>query len=216
MIDRMMEPEPTQPPESLPHLTFPDVIKVIVVDFVWFARHYLGRPNPPLMYIAIWLIGMDAVAGGIELGYVYGGQYDLDNWFFAWIRIIVGGTAIGVFRYWLVGSIFHLIVIAAGGKGIARTSRYILLYALLPASVTNLSIKILQMLLYQNGYFTGERIAVIEGLFGIVMMVAYVFTIVLCYRGMIAVQQADGRRSIVMLAALSLGTIVLSMIGLGK
>jgi hypothetical protein len=212
----MMEPDPTQTPESLPNLTFPDVIKVIVIDFVWFARHYLIQPKPPLMYIAIWLIGMDAVSGGIELGYVYGGQYDLDNWFFAWVRIIVGGTAIGVFRYWLVGSIFHLIVVAAGGKGIARTSRYILLYALLPASVTNLSIKILQMLIYQNGYFTGERNAVIEGLFGIMMMVAYVFTIVLCYRGMIAVQQADGRRSIIMLVLLSLGTILLSIVGLGQ
>ena len=131
----MMEPDPTQPRETPRSLTFPDVIKVVVVDFVGFAQQYLGRPGPPLMYIAVWLIGMDAVAGGIELGYVYGEQYDVDNWFFAWIRIIVGGAAIGIFRYWLVGSIFHIVVIAAGGKGIARTSRYILLYALLPASL---------------------------------------------------------------------------------
>lgn len=211
-----MEPDTPQQPEAPRRLTFPDVVKAVVVDFVGFAQRHLVQPNPPLMYIAIWLIGMDAVAGGIELGYVYGQQYDVDNWFFAWLRIIVGGTAIGIFRYWLVGSIFHLIVLAAGGRGIARTSRYILLYALLPASVVNLSIKVLQMLLYQNEYFAGDRNVAVEGIFGLLMMAAYVFTIVLCYRGMRALQQTDRRRSIVMLAALSFLTIFLTSVGLGQ
>jgi hypothetical protein len=211
-----MEPEYTPTDETPQRLTFPDLIKVVVVDFVGFARSYLVNPGPPLMYIAIWLIGMDAVAGGIELSYVYGEQYDVDNWFFAWIRIIVGGAALGVFRYWVVGSIFHIVVVLAGGTGIARTSRYILLYALLPASVTNLSIKIIQMLIYQNGYFAGDRNVAIESLFGLLMIVAYVFTIVLCFRGMCALQQADKRRALVVLAALSLGTILLTIIGLGS
>jgi hypothetical protein len=210
-----MQPDLTPPSDSPQRLTFPDLIKVIVVDFVGFARQYLVNPGPPLMYLAVWLIGMDAVAGGIELAYVYGQQYDVDNWFFAWIRIIVGGAALGVFRYWLVGSIFHLVVIVSGGKGPARTSRYILLYALLPASVMNLSIKILQMLIYQNGYFTGERSVAVEGFFGMLMMAAYVFTIILCFRGMCAIQQADRRRSAIVLAALSLGTVVLTIVGMG-
>jgi hypothetical protein len=211
-----MEPDPPKPTESLPHLTFPDVVKFVFLDFVGFARLYLVRPKPPLMYIVVWLIGMDAVIGGIELGYIYAGQYDLDNWFYAWLRIIMGGPLIGIFRYWLVGTLFHVIVVAAGGQGIARTSRYIVLYALLPVTVTNLSIKIIQMLMYQNGYFTGERNPVAEGLFGIVMMAAYVFTIVLCYRGMRAIQQADRRRSIIMLGLLALGTTLLSIISLGQ
>jgi hypothetical protein len=209
-----MEPDAAQHPETPPSLTFPDLIKVIFVDFVGFARRYLVHPHPPLMYIAVWLIGMDAVAAGIELEYAYNQLYGLDNWFIAWIRIIVGGAAVGILRYWLVGSIFHVVVIASGGKGIARTSRYILLYALLPASVTDLSIKVVQMLIYQNGYFEGHRYAAVEGLFGLLMMAAYVFTIVLCYRGMLVVQQTDRRRSIVMLAALSLGTILLSILSL--
>ena len=216
LISVTMEPDTSKPTESLPSLTFPDLIKIIVVHFVWFAKHYLTRPKPPLMYIAVWLIGMDAVVGGMELTYAYSGQYDLNNWFVAWVRIIVGGPLIGVFRYWLIGSIFHLIVLAAGGSGEARTSRYIVLYALLPAAVTNVSIKIVQMLLYQNNYFAGQRNAVFEGLFGIGMMIAYVYTIVLCFRGMLAVQHADRRRSIIMLGLLSLGTILLSIISLGQ
>jgi hypothetical protein len=217
LIDRTMDTEYNTPrPDTPQNLTFPDLVKVIVVDFVGFARQYLLNPGPPLMYIAIWLVGMDAVAGGIELGYAYGQQYDVDNWFFAWVRIVAVGAPLGIFRYWLVGSIFHLVVTAAGGKGIARTSRYILLYALVPAAVTNLSIKVIQMLIYQNGYFAGERNVFTEGLFGLLMMAAYVFTIVLCYRGMRTLQQTDRRRSIVMLAALSLGTIVLTTISLGQ
>ena len=71
------------------------------------------------------------------------------------------------------------------------------------------------MLIYQNGYFAGVRSVVVEGLFGLLMMAAYFFTIVLCYRGMRAIQNTDRRRSIVMLAALSLGTIVLTVTSLG-
>ncbi|MGD8414633.1 MAG: Yip1 family protein [Candidatus Latescibacterota bacterium] len=211
-----MEPEDCTPtPEPPEHLTFPDLVKVLVVDFVGFARRHLTQPGPPLMYIAIWLVGMDAVAGGIELGYTYGQQYEVDNWFFAWIRIVLVGAPTGVFRYWLVGSIFHLVVMAAHGKGPARTSRYILLYALVPAAVTNLSIKVIQMLIYQNGYFAGDRNEFVESVFGLLMMAAYVFTLVLCYRGMRALQHTDRRRSVVILAALSLGTILLTAVILG-
>lgn len=206
----------TPPPDAPQTLTFPDLVRWVIVDFVGFARRHLVDPGPPLMYITVWLIGMDAVAGGIELEYAYGRQYGVDNWFIAWVRIVFGGAPIGVFRYWLVGSIFHLVVMAAGGQGVARTSRYILLYALLPAAAVNLSIKVVQMLLYQNAYFAGERNAPVETVFGLLMMAAYVFTIVLCYRGMRALQRTDRRRSIVMLVALSLGTMIASVIGLGR
>jgi hypothetical protein len=201
-----------QPPAKL---TFPDLVKVVFTDFVGFSRQYLTVQPPPLMFIAIWLIGMDTVAGGIELGYIAGEQYAVDNWFFAWLRIIIGGAAMGIVRYWLVGTLFHLVVIGGGGRGHAWTSRYILLYALLPASICNLSIKVLQMLMYQNEYFAGQRNEVIEGLFGMVMMVAYVFTLVLCYRGMRTLQQTDRARSIAILAALSIGTVILTILSLG-
>ena len=210
-----MEEEYTPPPEPTPRPNLPDLIRDIVVDFTGFAGQHLTAPHPPLMFIAIWLIGMDTVAGGIELGYIYSEQYDVSNWFYAWLRIIVGGAAMGVFRYWLVGSIFHLVVMFSGGRGEARTSRYIILYALLPSSVLNLLIKVAQMLIYQNRYFTGERNLAIEGLFGMLMMVAYVFTIVLCYRGMRALQQTDRRKSIITLVALSIGTFMLTIIGMG-
>ncbi len=47
------------------------------------------------------------------------------------------------------------------------------------------------------------------------MMVAYVFTIVLCYRGMRALQQTDRRKSIITLIALSVGTVMLTVVGMG-
>jgi len=212
-----MEQDPNQPEtgQTKQKPTFPDVIKLVFVDFVGFAQRYLTESPPPMMYLAVWLIGMDTVAGGIELAYITGQQYLVDNWFYAWLRIIVAGTAMGVVRYWLVGSLFHVVVVLAGGQGSPRTSRYILLYALLPVAVCNLSVKILQMLIYGNEYFTGQTNAVVEGLFGGVMMGAYVFTLVLCYRGMRALQQTDSRRSILVLVGLSLGMIGLTLIGMG-
>ncbi len=210
-----MEEDYTPPPEPTPRPNLPDLIRDIVVDFTGFAGRHLAAPHPPLMFIAMWLIGMDTVTGGIELSYIYSEQYEVTNWFYAWIRIIVGGVAMGVFRYWLVGSLFHLVVMLSGGQGEARTSRYILLYALLPASVLNLLIKVVQMLIYQNNYFTGERNLAIEGIFGMFMTAAYVFTIVLCYRGMRALQQTDRRKSIITLVALSIGTVMLTVVGMG-
>ena len=215
MNEDTYQPEDPQSEETPPKLTFPDLLKWIFVDFVGFSRRYLTSAPPPLMYMAVWLIGMDAMAGGIELAYISGQQYLVDNWFYAWLRIMGGGAAMGFFRYWLVGSIFHIVVVAAGGHGLARTSRYILLYALVPASVCNLSVKILQMLLYGNKYFTGQTNAVVEGFFGMVMMAAYVFTIVLCYRGMRTLQQTDKRRSVLVLVGLTFGMLVLTTIAMG-
>lgn len=203
-------PEDQHPEDAPQKLTFPDLLKWIFVDFVGFARRYLSAPPPPLMYIAVWLIGMDAMASGMELAYITGKQYLVDNWFYAWLRIMGGGAAMGIVRYWMVGSIFHIVVLAAGGRGPTRTSRYILLYALLPASVCNLSVKILQMLIYGNKYFAGDTNAAVEGFFGMLMMAAYAFTLVLCYRGMRGLQKADKRRSILVLLGLSLGMILVA------
>jgi hypothetical protein len=215
MDEDTYQPEDPQSEETPPKLAFPDLLKWIFVDFVGFSRRCLTSAPPPLMYMAMWLIGMDAMAGGIELAYISGQQYLVDNWFYAWLRIMGGGAAMGIMRYWLVGSIFHIVVVAAGGRGLARTSRYILLYALVPAAVCNLSVKILQMLMYGNKYFTGQTNAVVEGFFGMVMMAAYVFTIVLCYRGMRTLQQTDKRRSILVLVGLSFGMIILATIAMG-
>jgi hypothetical protein len=210
-----MDQETPEPEGPIPKPTFPDLVKLVFTDFVGFARQHLTSSPPPLMYLAVWLIGMDTIAGGIELAYIAGEQYEVDNWFYAWLRIIVGGAAMGVVRYWLVGSIFHVVVVLAGGKGPARTSRYILLYALLPMSVCNLSIKIVQMLIYGNKYFTGQTNSLLEGVFGLLMLGVYVYTIILCYRGMHALQEADKRRSIALLAGLSIGMIFLTIIGMG-
>jgi hypothetical protein len=215
MDEDTYQPEDPQSEEAPPKLALPDLLKWIFVDFVGFSRRYLTSAPPPLMYMAVWLIGMDAMAGGIELAYISGQQYLVDNWFYAWLRIMGGGAAMGIIRYWLVGSMFHIVVVAAGGQGRARTSRYILLYALVPSSVCNLSVKILQMLVYGNKYFTGQTNAVVEGFFGMVMMAAYVFTIVLCYRGMRTLQQTDKRRSILALVGLTFGMLVLATIGMG-
>lgn len=195
--------------------TVPDLIKEVLVNYTGFASRYLTAPSPPLMYIVVWLIGMDAVAGSIELERIYSGQYALDNWFHAWIRIMVGGALAGILRYWLVGSIFHVFVLIARGHGPARTSRYIFLYAAIPVAVGDLSFKILEMIIYGNGYFVGQTNAVLDTLFSMVMIVAYVYTVVLCYRGMRLLQGADKRRSLIVLAAASLG-MILMVLGMGS
>jgi hypothetical protein len=207
MDEDIQEPQPAHE-----KLTFPDVIKAVFTDYVGFAERHLKEPNPPAMLVAVWLIGMDAVAGGIELENVLGQQSAVQDWFHTWIRIMVGGAAAGALRYWLVGSLFHVMVLGAGGKGPARTSRYIFLYAALPVSVVDLSIKVLQMLVYGNGYFIGSTNAALEGVFAALMLAAFGYTLILCYRGMRTLMEADRRRSIAILAAVTAGMVAFVII----
>ena len=190
-------------------LTVPDLLREVFVRFTDFAQKHLTESQPPLMYIAIWLIGMDAVAGSIELEYHIAQEYVTDNWFHAWVRIMTGGVLAGVLRYWMVGSLFHVLVLAAGGRGKARTSRYIFLYAALPVAVCDLTFKVLEMVIYGNNYFTAQTNAMLDGAFSTIMLAAYVYTVVLCYRGMCVLQGTDKRRSLIVLIAAALGMIFL-------
>ncbi len=207
------EPPPTDHRSETPadHLTVPDVIREVFTNFSGFAPRLL-EPRPPALLIMVWLIGMDAVAGTIEMEYVQRGTYLVDNWFYAWLRIIVGGALMGVIRYWLVGSLFNVGVRLAGGDGLMRTSRYIFLYAAIPVAVVDLALKVVQMLIYRNQYFIGQTSAVLDGIIGGVMLGTWLFTVRLMYKGMCQLMGADRRKSIALIATVAI-TIFALMIG---
>jgi len=195
-------------------LTVVDVIREVFLRFPLFALRHLTHPKPPAMFVMVWLIGMDAMAGAIELERFQLGEYTMSNWFHAWLRIMFGGAFAGALRYWIVGSIFHLIVRAAGGTGPARTSRYIFLYAVVPVAVVDLSLKVIQMLVYGNGYFAGQTHPVFDFVGAVTMLATYLYSAALCYHGMRLLQRTDRLRSIVLLGTLGL-VLVVAMFGLG-
>lgn len=197
-------------PRSDDAFTIQGVIHQVFVNFSGFAPRLL-EPRPPALLIMIWLIGMDAVAGTIEMEYVQRGTYLVDNWFSAWVRIMAGGMLVGVIRYWLVGSIFHLGVRLAGGDGLMRTSRYIFLYSAIPVAVVDLSLKVVQMLVYRNQYFIGQTSVVLDGIIGGVMLGTWLFTVRLMYIGMTQLMGADRRKSIVLITAVAVAVFVLMM-----
>ena len=202
-----------QPHEETPqvdHLTVPDVIREVFTNFSHFAPRLLA-PRPPALLIMIWLIGMDAVAGMIEMEYAQQGAYLVDNWFYAWIRIMAGGVVVGAIRYWAVGSLFHLGVRLAGGNGLMRTSRYIFLYSAIPVAVVDLLLKVIQMLVYRNQYFIGQTSAILDGIIGGVMLGTLLFTARLCYIGMCQLMDANPRKSIMLMSAAALAIFVLMM-----
>ncbi len=192
-------------------MTFPDVVRAVFAGpsgFAVFARTYLTTPGPPSFFIAAWLLGMDGVAAALELEFLTTGEHLTNNWFHAWLRIMFAGVGAGAIRYWLVGSIFHGIVLLAGGSGEARTSRYIFLYAALPVVVIELSVKVVQMLVYGNDYFTGQTNPGLDGAAGGIMMGAFAYSAILCYTGMRRLQNTERRRSFVVIG----GVAVLAML----
>jgi len=189
------------------HTTIVDVVRDVFRDFPTFAKRYLAGDTPPAIILVIWLLGMDAVAGAMELEFVQSGTYAVNNWFHAWLRIMGMGILLGTARYWIVGTLFHGIVHLAGGRGPMRTSRYIFLYSALPVVVVDLLLKVFQMIHYGNDYFTGQTSVALEGAIGGVVLVAYLYTARLCYQGMCLLMGADRLRS-----ALLIGTIALLLV----
>ena len=181
--------------------TLPDVVRYVVTDFVVFGRQHLTRPRPPQMLIVLWLLGMEAIAGALEVEFLQTGRYLTENWFHTWLRILFGGIPAAALRYWIVGTMFHLAVIAAGGTGTARTSRHLFLYAAIPVAIVNILIKVFQMIAYGDNYFSGQASDASGAATSFIMAVAYVYTLRLCYVGMIHVQNASPRRSALLLAA---------------
>jgi len=210
----MYPPGPEQT-ETREHLTLPDVVAIVfrgADSFAAFARDYLTRENPPAFALAAWLLGMDGVAAALELEYVTTGAHLVDNWFHAWLRIMFAGIGVAVVRYWLAGSVFHGVVRLSGGHGRARTSRCIFLYAALPLVLVELSVKVVQMLVYGNNYFAGQTNPTLDGALGGVMMAAFVYSVFLCYVGMRRVQGAERTRSLVVMGIV--GAVLTALAGL--
>jgi len=203
----------TETPEQAPRgpMTFPDVVRDVFTRFPEFAREYLSQPHPPSHFIMVWLVGMDAVAGTIEMEFAQRGSYLIDNWFYAWARVMLVGLPAGIARYWLVGTLFHLIVRVAGGQGPMRTSRYIFLYTALPVVVMDLSIKVLQMLVYGNDYFSGQTSPTFDAIVAGAMLGAYGATLRLAYIGMRELMGADRVRSILLLVSIAVAVFALML-----
>ena len=200
--------EQTTPPEHpTPHTIF-DVIRDVVVNYVRFAESHLITARPPVILIVLWLIGMDAIAGAIETVNVNAGQYPVDNWFHAWLFMMGAGLPAGLLRYWIVGSLFHLIVRVAGGKLPAYASRNIFFYSALPATVVDLSLKAIQMVMYGNGYFAQHTPTPVDGMFSFITLIAYGYSVYLCYIGMRRVLGTDKGRTFVALGAIALAAML--------
>jgi len=202
--------------ENLPeNLTIVDVIRETFVNYLNFAGLHLRNLRPPAQYLVIWFLGMDAVAGGLELERVYYGEYMVDNWFYAWVRIMFAGFAMGVVRYWFVGTLFHGVVRFAGGKREpARTSRYIFLYAALPVAIIDLMVKVAQMLIYQNDYFALQTVPVVDSIFAFLMVGGFVLSLRWGYLGMRHILGTDRVRSLLIVGALLLFATI-AMLGTG-
>jgi len=213
--ERPPQHEGAPPP---PHdLTIIDVIKEVFTRFEAFAQAHLLQPRPPAQLVMIWLVGMDAVAGTIELESVVMGEYAVHDWFHAWVRIMVGGVAAGAVRYWVAGTLFHLAVLLARGRGDMRTSRYIFLYAIVPVAVVELSLRVVEMLVYGNGYFARQSGGSLDLLIGAIMFGVFVYSARLAFIGMTRLQGAEPRRALAVIVAAGVGMVAavfgLSMMG---
>lgn len=207
-----MSTEPTNPTGLIDDsLTLPDVVREVMADFAGFAKRHLAVAVPPAMMLVGWMLGMDGVAGALDIEHFGGRGYPVDNWFHAWLAILIAGIPAAVVRYWFGGMVFHGVVRIAGGHGPARMSRRLFLYGAIPLIITDLVVKIVQMIAYGNAYFGGQTKSGLDAFLGGLLLAAFLWTGYLLFVGMTRVQGAERRRSILAIVGIALLMMALTL-----
>jgi len=168
--------------------------KEYFTSYKGFLTKYIGTGKPPYWFLVFWAYGLskalvrfDALLIGATA------NYSINTWLGFWLISLVWGIVIALIGYWVVGSIFHLGVLLAGGKGKAKTSRLIYLYSSMPHVLAAIVLIALNMLVMGKNYFEYGGLA-IEWL--LVLFIAATYSWYLAYAGAVKIQKTKKFRSI--------------------
>jgi hypothetical protein len=170
-----------------------DFFKSFFGDYKTFLRESIELKRPPYWLCVIWLYGIARVA--IRLNTGIGTTFDLQNWLPFWASALLLGIVIGFIGYWVIGSIFHLGVLLAGGHKKAKTSRLIYVYCWMPHALVVTATFLAAMLGQRENYFLNGGIA---ANWFYPATFASLYSIILGYIGATEIQKTKKIRSILL------------------
>ena len=177
-----------------------DCCKSFFGNYKAYLTKYIELKKPPYWLMVLWIYGISRVLQKINSSISAGtSDYAIQHWLSLWIAALIGGIVIGFIGYWLVGSIFHVGVLLAGGKKKAKTSRMIFLYAGLPFSLTVIILMLINMIAFRGDYFAYGGL---EQSWNTLAILASLYSLILGYIGVREIQKTKKVRSILLFIAL--------------
>lgn len=177
-----------------------DFFKSFFGDYKGFLRKNIELKRPPYWLFVIWFYGVTRVLIKLDSSVAgIGVNFGISGWFDMWLISLILGAAIGFIGYWLVGSIFHLGVLLAGGHKKAKTSRMIFVYAGLPHTIAVMALFIVGMLGLRENYFSSGGL---DPSWFHIATAATLYSIILGYIGVREVQKTKKIRSILLFLVL--------------
>jgi len=180
-------------------LYFYQFVKVFFTDYKSSLSNWFKKKKVPYFFLMIVISGTyrtlmqmhHAILGGNP-------SYPIQDWFSLWLFAILGGIILGFILYWLIGSIFHLGVLIAGGEKNAKTSRLIYLYSGFPVYLAVLLFMLVNMIVFESEYFQfgGSFSSIWAGV--IVLLVSTLYSYYLAYIGVRTVQRTKRIPSILL------------------
>jgi len=129
-------------------------LRLFFMDYKAFLSKYIKLDKPPYWLLFLLLMGGTRVL--ISMHYAIVEQipnYPVQDWFSMLFFSLIGGIILGFIIYWVVGSIFHLGVLIAGGEKGAKASRMIYLYSGIPLYLTITLHMLINMVAFESEYF---------------------------------------------------------------
>ena len=175
-------------------------LKSFFGNYKAFLHKNIELKRPPYWLLVIWFYGVARVLVRLDSSVAgIGANFGIQGWFDLWVTSLVLGAVIGFIGYWVVGSIFHLGVLLAGGHKKAKTSRMIYVYAGLPHTIAVMAIFFVGMLALHENYFLNGGI---DPSWLRIAIAASLYSIILGYIGVREIQKTGKVRSILLFLVL--------------
>ncbi|MFH0837967.1 MAG: Yip1 family protein [Patescibacteria group bacterium] len=173
-----------------------DFFKSYFGGYKAFLHKNIELKKPPYWLLVIWFYGVVRVLVRLDSSVAgIGFNFNIQGWFDLWVTSLVLGAVIGFIGYWLVGSIFHLGVLLAGGHKKAKTSRMIFIYSGIPHTIAVMALFFVGMLALRENYFLNGGL---DPRWFYISGAASFYSIVLGYIGAVEVQKTKKIRSILL------------------
>ncbi len=174
----------------------------LVTDYYGFLDDYAEAKRPPYFFLAIWVAGISLDIYKLEYRTFLFGGYDITYWLGVFIAVLVFGIAFGPLAYFILGGLFHVRVLMCGGRRRFKISRLIWLYSSLPIFVWTILVFMVDTLIFDDAYFTGQASFAFDFSAGIGFVVCMAYSTHLSYKGVVGAQAGGKVRAFILFVIL--------------
>lgn len=170
---------------------FFEYFKDCFTNFSEFAQKHLVTSNPKYLLLAIWILGIGSAADRFT-------SSESSSWGEVWAIALFGGILSGAIAYYIGGWFYHVRVGWSKGSGTIDTARNIYTFSSLPISVTAIGSLLLNHIAYGSDYFYFyySEASSVDVIFGILSLLAIIYSIYISYQGVKKVMHVQNGRGI--------------------